>query len=242
MIELPNITFVAVDGRQSSHPRSKHYSEFNHLDWCIKYAEYANKYFKFGRYLIVTPDSKKYKHDFIEFKHTIPFGYKGYSHFMVVGLNSYIKTDFCLVYQSDGCIINPSLWDSVFLEYDYIGAPWGSSAPLLRKHRKRMCMVGNGGFSLRSKKFLEVSSRIGFCNTGEDIFLMCKNYDYLIDNGIKIPSCEIARKFSVEYPLDDDHTTEKTFGFHKAKYDHSFFLDSYRTKVSEEINDASKTN
>jgi hypothetical protein len=239
MIELPNITFVSVDGRQSSNKNFHHYTEFGHLYWLIKYAEYANKYFKFGRYLILTPDADKYKHDFIEFEKTVSFGYKGYSHFMIFGLKSHITTDFCLVYQSDGSIINPSLWDNSFLNYDYIGAPWGLNAPIPKRfkaYRNYSCCVGNGGFSLRSKKLLDIGSTIPFFNGNEDLFLLLKNKQYLLDNGIKIPDCDFARKFSIEYPIDTNHTTENTFGFHKPKYDDMTFLDSYRTKILTELN------
>lgn len=239
MIELPNITFVAIDGRQSSHPNFYHYTEFGHLYWLIKYAEYANKYFKFGRYLILTPDADKYKHDFIEFEKTVCFGYKGYSHFMIFGLKAHITTDFCLVYQSDGSIINPSLWDNSFLDYDYIGAPWGLNVPIPKRFRdytNYSCCVGNGGFSLRSKKLLNIGSTISYFRGNEDLCLVLKNKKYLLDNGIKIPDCDFARKFSIEYPIDANHTTEYAFGFHKAKCDNTTFLDSYRTKILTELN------
>lgn len=235
MIDLQNITYVNIDGRQSDYPRFYHYTEFGHLKWPILYAEYAKKYFNFGKFLIITPDAHKYQHDFIEFKHTVCFGYKGYSQFVVNTLKDYIDTEYCLIYQPDGAICNPELWDDEFLEYDYMGAPWGFNAPISNWCRYK-CLVGNGGFSLRSKRFLEVSSKIGFCIGPEDQFLLCKSLGFLISNGIKIPECNFARKFSVEYPLDKDHREEFTFGFHKAKYADLSFLNSYREKVLKELN------
>ena len=47
-----------------------------------------------------------------------------YSNFVVHKLNSYIDTDFVLLIQYDGFILNPSAWQAEYLKYDYIGAPW----------------------------------------------------------------------------------------------------------------------
>ena len=50
-----------------------------------------------------------------------------YSEFMIKGLNDYVDTDFVLVIQYDGFVLNPEQWNPKFLEFDYIGAPtkWG---------------------------------------------------------------------------------------------------------------------
>ena len=48
-------------------------------------------------------------------------------------IGEYIESDFALVVQDDGHIVNPNNWSDEFLAYDYIGAPWPSS----RKWNKR---------------------------------------------------------------------------------------------------------
>lgn len=50
-----------------------------------------------------------------------------------------IQEDFNLTIHDDGFAVNSQAWTDEFLEYDYIGACWGED-------------VGNGGFTLRSKK------------------------------------------------------------------------------------------
>jgi len=64
-----------------------------------------------------------------------------------------IDTQFTLVTQWDGYVINAEAWTEEFLDYDYIGARWigdvvkaAGSPPEYN--------VGNGGFSLRSDIFL----------------------------------------------------------------------------------------
>ena len=74
--------------------------------------------------------------------------------------------------------------------------------------------VGNGGFSLRSKKLLEASASIPIqCNGPEDVFICNDNYDYFIKNGIKYAPVEIADKFSKDY----SQCKNDTFGFHGNK-------------------------
>jgi hypothetical protein len=107
----------------------------------------------------------------------------------------------------DGFVINPHLWDNVFFEYDYIGAPW--------KWEGRRNRVGNGGFVLRSKKFLNLIKNIsflGFCDDGEQTNMY---YDYFVENGCKYAPVEIAMKFSLESNIPEcDYDLNKCFGFH----------------------------
>jgi hypothetical protein len=64
-----------------------------------------------------------------------------------------VKTDFNLIVQDHAFAVNPQAWDPLFWEYDYIGAPfcglWGGG-PYWRGP-----IVGNGGFSLRSRKLYD---------------------------------------------------------------------------------------
>jgi hypothetical protein len=52
-----------------------------------------------------------------------------------------------LLVQWDGYVCNPDAWDPAFLDCDYIGAKWFWHNDAMR--------VGNGGFSLRSRRLLE---------------------------------------------------------------------------------------
>lgn len=139
---------------------------------------------------------------------------KDYSKFMVEDLHKFIKTDFVMTVQMDGHIINPHFWKDKFLEYDYIGAPWWWH---------KVC--GNGGFSLRSKKFLELSSKLKYdhyhkkydvCPEDEFLCLESFNRKFFEKNGIKFADMETAIHFSFENPIDElpNHTIKQSFGFH----------------------------
>src|SRR5258708_4274140 len=47
---------------------------------------------------------------------------QGYNDFLMKRLNSFIETDFALIVQWDGFLLNHANWQSVFFAYDYIGS------------------------------------------------------------------------------------------------------------------------
>ena len=128
-------------------------------------------------------------------------------------LNNYTDNEFILIVQNDSFITNPSEWTDEFLNYDYIGAPWTEKQASEWRIPNR---VGNGGFSLRSKKFLEYSSKFTSCNgANEDGFLTNFTLNYANHFGIKYSPVDLAYKFSVELPNPDDtYDPDKHFGFH----------------------------
>ncbi len=138
---------------------------------------------------------------------------KQYNDFML-SLGKYVKSPFVLVIQDDGHVINPKKWNEDYLKFDYIGAPWPNDKKWNLRwkkynevgekitHNLGFNRVGNGGFSLRSKKFLQYSST--FSDTtflAEDIFLNIFNYDSAKNFGIKYPDIDTAINFSYEIPL-----------------------------------------
>lgn len=130
-----------------------------------------------------------------------------YSHFCLKELPKYIKTDFCLVVQHDGFIINPDMWSDKFMEYDYIGAPWPDNF---------INRVGNGGFSLRSKKFLQSCLDI-FENEDilehEDLLACVHRYEQFSSAGVKFAPVDLAIEFSIEH-IVPELKSMKSFGFH----------------------------
>lgn len=148
--------------------------------------------------------------------------YRQYNIFVIRHYNDYINTEYVLHVQNDGFIINPQAWTDEFLNYDYIGALW----PLHNASNNPEWRCGNGGFTLRSKKFLEISQK--YCpddGGGNEDYLVCQKYRHIfLDNNLKYAPNEIAIKFSIEdtqIPEADgqshyDKNTLKSFGFHGA--------------------------
>lgn len=132
-----------------------------------------------------------------------------YSYFVVKHLNDYIDTDFVLVIQHDGFILNPDAWTDEFLNYDYIGAPWWEEGKFI---------VGNGGFSLRSKKLHELLQKDVLIQMQpgdpEDWFISVIKREYLESKGVRFAPIELAKQFSLESNevLGVEWTNQ--FGFH----------------------------
>ena len=79
---------------------------------------------------------------------------KVYSDFLLTQLVDHVQTSHCLVVQWDGHVLDPGRWSSDFLDYDYIGASW----PQFNDGYD----VGNGGFSLRSRRLMKACRAPGF--------------------------------------------------------------------------------
>ena len=134
-----------------------------------------------------------------------------YSHFLLNIVPYVVDADAILVIQWDGMPHSVQHWDDDFLNYDYIGAPWGNC--------DESVAVGNGGFSLRSRKLLETLKKLKIkCNTSlqdwdaEDV-VICKHYrDKIMSLGCTFSPYLLARAFSIE---NLGHGLS-SFGFHGA--------------------------
>lgn len=106
-----------------------------------------------------------------------PFGYLEYSIFMLYVLSHFIDTEFALIVQDDGWVLDGKEWRSEFLEWDIIGAPihlarvntsTASSyhsgfdwEKFIGDAGTTIDFVYNGGFSLRSRKLLAAPEKLG---------------------------------------------------------------------------------
>lgn len=151
-----------------------------------------------------------------------------YSHFMAYKLHEYINSDFALTIQYDGYVLRSEEWDNNFLKYDYIGAPWPNRMGFFTKEGVSV-RVGNGGFSLRSKKFLSILNELNLPFTDNDTGfynedgILCIYYrKELEDSGIKFAPVKVAARFSHE--LDCKESVRNSFGFHESKVVFPYWL------------------
>jgi tetratricopeptide (TPR) repeat protein len=111
-----------------------------------------------------------------------------YSRFMVKELGHHVDTDFALVVQYDGYILNGRRWSDDFLKYDYIGAPWNSGN------------VGNGGFSLRSRRLMTALRDKRVVHLVPEDAAICQTYRPALEKeyNIRFAPAEVASRFSFE--------------------------------------------
>ena len=130
-----------------------------------------------------------------------------YATIMLKDIAPYIYTQHAMFVQWDGMAQDATKWTDDFLKFDYIGAPWPTKPEGLN--------VGNGGFSLRSKKLLDIchtDSRITLDSVtpiAEDELIGFRYRYYMEQNGIKYAPTKLAEQFSFETGQQ-----RSSFGFH----------------------------
>jgi len=152
-----------------------------------------------------------------------------YNEYCVFQLYKHVKTEFALLVQADGYVINPKKWQENFLEYDYIGAPWRVVNTAYIDPFGRHQRVGNGGFSLRSKRLLETPlhthiewnvnqgsfyKHLNSNSQSEDGIICVHNRHVYEQAGNIFAPLDVALHFSCEQKVAE-YKSVKTFGFHK---------------------------
>lgn len=128
---------------------------------------------------------------------------QAYSDFLLSGVVDHVGTSHCLVTQWDGHILDAARWRADFLDYDYIGASW--------PHFNDGHDVGNGGFSLRSRRLMEACRNPAFrSGHPEDVAIGRTNRERLEAEGMHFAPRELADLFSTERAGD----LSRSFGFH----------------------------
>lgn len=192
MLKLKEVTICAVD---CSMPKLAHRALRKSMESCV-----------FGESILFTNDELDNIAG-IRVVRIDPLGsIQDYSKFIMKELHKYISTPYVLIIQWDGYVLDHMAWNSDFLGFDYVGAKW----PWHRDGKN----VGNGGFSLRSKKLLDAVATVDipFLGDGPEDDQICRIYREKLEGkfGIKFANEEIADQFSYERSLPD----ASTFGFH----------------------------
>jgi len=133
---------------------------------------------------------------------------KEYSRWVCTELYKHVPTSHLLLFQWDGYVRNARAWSHAWLHYDYIGAPWW--------HDDGM-NVGNGGFSLRSRRLMEiVATDPAISEYHPEDVKICRRYrPYLeSEHGIRFAPEQVARRFSLEGYKQPSRTHTTEFGFH----------------------------
>lgn len=130
-----------------------------------------------------------------------------YSRFILHELVHHVDTSHALVVQWDGFVTHPHLWTNAFLEYDYIGSPWFEAG--------KIHSVGNGGFSLRSRRLLRASADLPYDGHSPEDWVICISQRAHLEGAhqLHIAPIELARRFGVE---QGPHV--EAFGFHGVEH------------------------
>src|SRR5215813_443474 len=189
MLDLPGVTLCCAD---TAHP-----------DLALRALRISASRARFGRTLFLTDRSTESPEVEVRSISTL-VSRAAYSQFVLKDLAAHIDTPHVLLIQWDGYVVHPDTWREEFLACDYLGAKWSwhDSAQ----------SVGNGGFSLRSRKLLAAlqDPRIELCGPEDET--ICRAFRPLLEreHGIVFGTEALADAFAFEasYPLG------RPFGFH----------------------------
>ena len=212
---LPQVTLVCIEGTEK---------EDNIIN-AINALRVSSYYINFKEIILISPTVPVELPENIKHIEINKITWTEYNQFIISELYKYINTEYCILIQTDGFILNYNLWNDEFFKYDFIGhafdfikCPWQVNGvdPKVVKQKgiAGLNRVGNGGCSFRSKKLLKATSEIPHkCEKGEDAFICNDNYDFLVEKGIIFAPVEIADIFSKDY----SECNNDTFGFHGNK-------------------------
>jgi tetratricopeptide (TPR) repeat protein len=189
MLELRDVTLCCID---TVHPAL-----------ALRALRQSASGIRFARTLFLTDSA--YESPGIDVRVIAPLASREtYSLFALKVLAKHIDTAHVLLIQWDGYVINPDAWRDEFLTCDYIGAKWFWHNDAMR--------VGNGGFSLRSRKLLAALQDPRITLDGPEDETICRSFRPLLEreHGIVFATEALADAFAFEaaYPIG------KPFGFH----------------------------
>jgi hypothetical protein len=191
MLELPDVTLVCVDTREPA--------------FALRAMGRTIAGIRFGDAVLFTESARMPERpQGIRIVDVRVDTIEAYSAFMLRGLAERTHTSHLLVVQWDGFATRPQHWLPEFLQWDYIGARWHDRPP------ERS--VGNGGFSLRSRRLLMAlqDSELRISHP-EDICICLDNRERLeADHGIRFAPPALAERFAYERLSP----RQPTFGFH----------------------------
>jgi hypothetical protein len=194
-LQLPNVTLFCLDCEK--------------VNRAIRVLEHCRSLCDFGAIQYMTSLTPTYPHTPIpEIRGRDGNRTEGlvlYSEFMLRESYRHIQTSHFLTVQHDGWVLHPDRWDPAWLEYDYIG-------PLYVQYPK----VGSGGFSLRSRRIMELVSTMAPAYTPgrmwEDGVISLDLRHALENKGCRFPAPEVAAQFA--YGGNAHAYQSKPFGFH----------------------------
>ncbi len=191
-LALPQVTLVAVDTRAPQLAAEALLHSMSRVD--------------FGRVVLFTGDWMPQRIvPGLEIVQIAPLGSGAdYSRFVLRELPGYINTSHVLVTQWDGFVADAAGWSHEFLNYDYIGAVW----PEQPEGRN----VGNGGFSLRSRRLLMAGRDPRITQEHPEDEVLCRQQRGFLEreHGVQFAPAPLARRFAFE----NQRTASPAFGFH----------------------------
>ena len=140
----------------------------------------------------------------------------GYEHsaFVLRQLPAFIRISHLLLTQWDGFVTHPQAWNDEFLVYDYIGAPWLAEPE--ESARPESQAVSEGGFSLRSRRFLAASVDARLTQTHPAEAALCRTHRQFVEHkhGVIFAPPALTQRFAA----GESGAPATSFGFRGVQH------------------------
>jgi hypothetical protein len=211
MLNLPNVTLICIDSTY------QYRLAIEAVHWSMCQCNFgAVKFFTHHPIELIGAEAI-HTHEIVG-----KTGPQSYSQFMWLELYKHLDTPYVITCQRDGHVINTDAWTDEFYNYDYIGSKWWINSPDIECKYN----IGDGGFSMRSKKLMELvgTTQPRFQHYNPEDTALARDHRFVLENeyGIKYATEEIADKFSYH----DCHVSSTPFGFHQVDN----FYDRFKIK------------
>lgn len=198
-LDLPDVTLICVDTRTPGQ--------------AMQAMRRSQAHIAFGKSVLVgaapSPDLLHMAEaSRIEWRTIAPLRSIGdYSRFILQELVQHVDTSHALIVQWDGFVTHPAMWESGFLAWDYIGPPWYV--------KNKAHAVGNGGFSLRSRRLLAATATIAYDGHSPEDRVICVDHRSELESThqLRFAPLDVARRFGVE-----QGPRAEAFGFHGIEH------------------------
>lgn len=207
MISLKDVTLLAISSIRIP-------GTIQSLELCFKDIEFESV-------KLISHEKPKFLPEYIQFEECPKLNnIDDFNYYMFLEMGKHVSTSHCLIVQDHAYILNPEKWNNAWLNYDYIGSPWRIVENSYIANDYTRSRVGNGGFSMRSKKLLDLPKKMGWELReeqgwkNEDGNICCYYKKEMLQNGIKYAPLELAVQFGFEN-VTEENKYIKPFGFHR---------------------------
>lgn len=196
MLNLPQVTLVIHEGVDARKAVAPTLNTLRHVN--------------FRKVILFAPRIPEELEMHLDEFHPVQWTYEDWNRHVILELKDHIHDGWCLHIHHDAFVLNPNAWTNEFLNYDYVGAPWPWEHGYL---------VGNGGFTLRSKRYVESTAAIATDHkierfAPEDHEFIRRRGQWLEDRGVQFAPVELAKQFSLEGNAKFGKKWDGQFGFH----------------------------
>lgn len=208
MKNLPDVTLLAISS--------------NRIEGNVRALEHCMNLMNFGAVKFLSHVKPDNLPEGIQFEESMELkSIKDFDYYAFKELGKHVQTSHCLMVQDHAYLLHPEVWRDDFLRFDFCGALWEPRIEFLSPSTHTLVRSGNGGFSLRSKRIMDLPKKLdlplvedrGFTNDDGQINVFWRKT--MIENGVIYPEPWEIADFSYENDTPDNINIEKFLGFHR---------------------------